>query len=101
MSSQNLQEHVESRLDRCAVCKVAFGNARSFRPAFDDERGNAVRMRYAQSDAACRRRLASRNGIEREQYPVRLEGIVWAHREEKAPAPADQFADRGLQRATG
>jgi hypothetical protein len=55
-------------------------------------------VRQAQPDAAYRRWRPARNRVESEQDPVRLEGFALAHGEEKAPAPADQLADRGLYR---
>jgi hypothetical protein len=44
---------------------------------------------------------AARDGFECKQHPVRLEGFALAHGKEKTPAPADQLADRGLDRAAG
>src|SRR6516225_3304859 len=53
-------------------------------------------MRNTQTDPALRYSRAARDGFECEQHPVRLEGFTLAHGKEKAPAPADQLADRGL-----
>src|SRR5260370_28758782 len=99
MSSQYLKQDVEARLDRGDPRTFAFGNAGPLGAALDDESRRSTRVRNTQTDPALRHSRAARDGFECEQHPVRLEGFALPHRKEKAPAPADQLANRGLDRA--
>ena len=93
LSRQDLQEHIERHFDRRSFGKLVLSDACALRPtsmrkpAVRPGRGTREAMRQTGA-GACGDRINTQSG-----------GIVLAHGEEKASAPADQLANRGLDRA--